>query len=340
MVKSQIKYLTIEEGENLLSEFSSLYFHQYQDPLRSVFVHQPCFTCSLNGELVAFAILEMHRFRKASIWLGPIIKVGANTNLIWEALFQEVRKFKIGHLTLQTENIFIYNDVCKYLSKAKGPKLIRIQAGMSTAIKKLTGSEEDIFQSYSKHHQKEVQISKKKELKIRIVDTQKDFAPLVDLFLLMFKQKNIHHYPNELNDRLWGEFNYILHSKNGKVLIAEKDGKLVGGSIELFVKGASFYVFGATDKNVKLPISYGLLHYSFITLVDQGIECFDFGGYQQVENDEQFAKVSQFKGGFGVETKKYPERLILNTGGLIGNLIEMLISLRNFLLKQLGKHVS
>ncbi len=340
MLKSKISYLTLEEGEELYSAFDGIYFHQYQDPLRSVFVHQPCFTCSLNGEVIAYAVLELHRFRKASIWLGPIFKYETDKAQVWIEFFKQLRKFRISHLTLQPEKNEVFESTLNFIKKSNGPSLIRTHWGMSTAIKKLHGTEEEIFNTYSKHHQKEVQNARKKEIKIRPVESKEDFEKLVQLFLLMFQQKKIHHYPSELAKRLRGEYDYINYSGNGKVVLAEKDGNLVGASVELYAKNSSFYVFGATDKNVKFPVSYSILHTSFISLVQKEIIYFDFGGYQQDEPDEQFAKVSKFKGGFGVDTRKYPERLIINPGGISGKVIENLLVVRNIILKALGKHVS
>jgi len=340
LLKSKISYLTLEEGKKLYSAYDGIYFHQYQDPLRSLFVHQPCFTCSLNGEVIAYAVLELHRFRKASIWLGPIFKYETGKTEIWTEFFKEIRKFKISHLTLQPEKNEIFESALHFIKGNNTPSLIRTDLGMSTAVKKLQGTEEEILNTFSKHHQKEVLIAKKKEINVRPVENNEDFEKLVRLFLLMFQQKKIHHYPSDLIKRLKGEYNYIKYSGNGKVVLAERNGKPVGASIELFAKDSSFYVFGATDKNVKLPVSYSILHNSFISLIQKGILHFDFGGYQQDERDEQFAKVSKFKGGFGVDIRKYPERLIINPGGINGKIIETLLVVRNTVLKALGKHVS
>ena len=340
MLKAEIKYLTLEEGINVFEQFKLINFHQYQDPLRSVFVKQPCFICRTNDAIVAFAVIEKHKFRKASIWLGPIIKPNFDKNLIWKEFYKELKKSNIAHLTLQCENLEDYQSAYTFLSKDSSAKLIRKQFGMSTAIKKLEGTETTIFESYSKHHQKEVQISQKKNIVLKHVETEEDFEKLVQLFLLMFQQKKIHHYPADLRKRLQGEYNYIKFSGNGRLVLAEYDGSTIGASIELFTKDSSFYVFGATDKRSKLPVSYKILHNAFISNLQIGINYFDFGGYQQDELDLQFAKVSKFKGGFGVETKKYPDRLIINTGGIQGVIIEKLIVVRNLILKLIGRHVS
>ena len=188
MLASKIGYLTLEEGKKIHASLDSIYFHQFQDPYRSFFVEQPCFTCTKNGKVIAFAVIEMHRFRKASVWLGPVFLDDTDKNLIWPEFFKQLRKFKINHLTLQTEKQDVFESAHAYVLANNGPKLIRLHWGMSTAIKKLEGTEDEIFKSYNKHHQKEVVIARKKEIAIKPVATAAEFDKLVDLFLLMFQQ--------------------------------------------------------------------------------------------------------------------------------------------------------
>ena len=105
MVESKLTYLTIEQGTELSAVFKNLGFHQYQDPLRSVFVHQPCYTYSVDGTVVAFAILELHRLKKASIWLGPVFNSEINKDLIWDDFFKQLQ-YKIQNTSYYIQIIW------------------------------------------------------------------------------------------------------------------------------------------------------------------------------------------------------------------------------------------
>jgi lipid II:glycine glycyltransferase (peptidoglycan interpeptide bridge formation enzyme) len=339
VITSQINILSKEEAFKLALAFTGIDHHQFQDPLRSIFVDQSCFTCKIEDEYVAYAVIDFNRFKRASLWFAPVIKKNLDVDPILKELFKCLAEKGIWYLVFQPENNEISEKMQIFLNRSKARKICSLK-GWATAIKSLNLPMEQLFKNFTQNHRYCINRAKKNGITTKSVQSEEEFGKLLKIFHLMYEQRKIHYYANDLTKRLMGEFSFINESRKGNVIIAEKDGNILGGIILIYSGNSAFYTYGAMDKNEKLPVMYAAINHALSEVSKQNIPYLDFGGYLTDDSDSQFLAVNRFKNGFGVEIVQYPDKIIIATSLIKGYFIHLIVKLRNSLLYLLGKHVS
>ena len=336
--RSEIVPLNQELAEKLLELSSEKSLHQYQNPKRGSFIHQHCFVCIKNNSVIGYAVIELNRFHRSECWFGPVVFNSNLAALFWNDFKVQLKKNNIWQLTIQTYSNDEFDLTLKSAIKV-GFLPNKIQ-GWATAVKEISLPIETLIKGYDAKHRYSIERAKKQSLTTEIITEQAEFEKLIQIFLTMFGQRQIHFYPSQLIQKLKGEFNYIRSTGNGLVIGSYKESQLLGGIILLFSGSTALYAYGAMNKNDKEPIMHLAIHQSFKLLNELGITNFDFGGYFIGNDDEQFIALNRFKTRFSVTPVIYPSRLELNTSKFHAELLKLLLSIRNRYLKLKNKHVS
>ncbi len=336
--RSEIVPLNQELAEKLLDLSSGRTLHQYQNPQRGSFIHQHCFVCIQNNAILGYAVIELNRFHRSECWFGPVIFNPNLAALFWDDFKVQLRRNNIWQLTIQTYSNEEYDLTLESAIKV-GFLPNKIQ-GWATAVKEISQPIEKLIKGYDAKHRYSIERAKKQGLTAKLITDQVEFEKLIQIFLTMFDQRQIHFYPTQLIQKLNGEFNYIQSTGNGLVIGSYKGSQLLGGIILLFAGSTALYAYGAMNKNDKEPIMHLAIHQSFKLLNELGITNFDFGGYFTGKDDEQFIALNRFKTRFSVTPVIYPSRLELNTSRFHAKFLKLLLSMRNRYLKLKNKHVS
>ena len=335
---STIIHLTPELGSKLLELSDGILIHQYQNPLRGAFICQHCFISVRQGKVIGYAVIELNRFHRSECWFGPILLDRRNVSYFWTDFHRQLKAHGIWQLSLQPltdQDSEIFQDLVKNLKF-----VYCLKQGWATAIKDISPPLDLLLKGYDPKHRYSIQRAKKLGITSRVISDVKEFESLIRIFLTMFDQRKIHHYPSQLASRLRGEFKYFQYSGNGLVIGSYKEETLLGGIVLIISGSTALYAYGAMNKNDKEPVMHAAIDHSFQLLKEIGITTFDFGGYFLGQDDEQFIALNRFKTRFSVTPVIYPSRLELNTSRFHAKFLKLLLSMRNRYLKFKNKHVS
>ena len=336
--KSLHQYQNPERGSFIPHLVWERFLHPYQDPVRGAHIGQSCFVAVENRQVIGFAVIELNRFHRSECWFGPVLLGHGKEKLFWEHFHRQLREAGIWQLSLQCLSEADWAQVQKivFLSGFH----VNESIGWATAVKDISQSIQELYKGYDSKHRYSIERAKKLGLTTKKIDDLNEFRNLIQIFITMFDQRQIHYYPDHLQKKLLGEFEYIQATGKGMVLGSYKNEKVLGGIVLLFSGSTALYAYGAMDKNDKEPVMHAVIHHSFELLKGYGIINFDFGGYFIGDDDAQFIALNRFKNRFGVIPVLYPSRLVLSTSPLRAKVLFGLLWLRNKYLSLRNKHVS
>lgn len=312
--------------------------HHWQN-LKWAQVHQhPCIKIFDKDILVGYAVVEIHRLNKVSIWMGPVHKKTIPLEKVMDCLLEACAKEKYREVNYQPLNATQAGALDKALDKISNIKT-STKLGWATGIKKLETTNDLLLKSFSENHRRSLKKGIKLALEVKKIESIKETKTVLDLFHLMYKQRNIHFYKKQLDKKIVNELKFVIDENGGFAVGVYKEEKLVGVIILHTNKVASFYIYGASDQSIKEPI----MHLAFLEGMNQtnklGLQYFDFGGYERSERDDpQFSKINQFKAGFGVDVIVYPDQTNIYFNKYNALLLNAVTKSRNAILKLKGKH--
>ena len=307
--------------------------HVSQNPRLALYSGNHYFAIRSGEHILAYAIIEIYRFKKVYLEFGPVSSGEVSRKLIFNLLFETLKNNGYWYLSFQAEN-------ADWLTSIEPDRIIQQTAGWATAFKQLDTDAVKLWGTLHQNHRRNIKKATKEGIVPVRIETEADFKVLIGIFHRMYAERRIHYYQADLEKELWALFQYITATGNGIVLKAELNGQVLGGIIVTCDSNGAFYNFGASDRKTKCPVMHLLFMKAFEILINKGIYQFDFGGYAVGTKDAQFAALNQFKDGFGVQIKTYPVRLIIGTSKIGGKLIFLLMGARTKLLRSMGKHTS
>ena len=316
-ITSELVYLEVGAFTVQLDEaFKGTFCRSAQDLYRSIFFHQPVFICRIDGELEAYAVIELHSLKRASLWHGPIIKNNLNT----EVILHELRKCALANGIWQLMIYPLNFEVTQGLSSLFARKLVfklGSSKGATVAVKDISQPKEAILKSYRRSLKDNLKKASKHQVEIVKITTQETFEEWVELVLGMYAHKGIQINKTATRTLLINEYRYIQETKRGEIVGAKYDGKLVGGEMHFITRNVVALIHAATDKNVKLPILQPIVNQVILEAHENGVQFCDFGamtkGNDQADAKEQkdWDGFTYYKTTFGIDVVEYPDTLSL-----------------------------
>lgn len=170
-----------------------------------------------------------------------------------------------------------------------------------TLVKDIKGSEREIFDSFSKNKRRDIRIAEKNGLLIK-EGSPEDFFQLKKEYLL---KKFI--FP--IGTRKEIKLTCNAFKEKAEILVAEQEGKIVGGALLLFCdKTAYYWQAAASDKGKKL-LAPTLIVWEAIKLAKKmKCENFDFEGIydERFPENHSWLGFTHFKEGFRGKEVEFP----------------------------------
>ena len=331
---ASIGYLNATEQESIAQVFTDTVYHSSQDPYRSNFNGQPVFICKKGDAIVGYALIELNSLKRGTIWFGPVYNAEAAVEDILNELLKACKAYGIWALTVYPKDDAIA-QVIEKLSRSKAMYLIDKQPGLCVAIKNLERASEDIKSNYSRGLKRNLAKAVQGNVVIEELNDAKDFDQLVQVFIGMYQHKQIPIDPHDTRTQLVNEFDYVTSTKRGHAIVAKKDGKVVGGIIQLYTSKVAVYIHAASDKSCPFPVLHAAVDYGFSLCKARGIAYYDFGSYFPATKEEQFIGINNFKTSFGSDIVQYPPIMTYTSSwmkALLYRALQKIITIINALL--------
>lgn len=270
-------------------------FSQEQLPGWHKHAHQrPCYHLFYKGgTMVAVATVLETKGRLARIQFGPLVVSQSIAADVLSRLSQHYQRLGFWSLYIQS------NDTQPMLLNTTESKCTSAFDAYSWSTIWVDLSREDLFSSFSKHHQRMVKKAQKLGLEAKILQ-EEDLESFNSGYCAMYKHRG--HILNVSQQLRMLKNRYKILTENGLgMLYGAYDGEVLIGGIMVAVQGSHwFYVQGfASIEYRHLPVNHYLFHELFILAQIQGFKVFDMGGYNRFAKEgDQVYSINQFKKGF------------------------------------------
>jgi lipid II:glycine glycyltransferase (peptidoglycan interpeptide bridge formation enzyme) len=270
-----------------------------------------------NNNIVAYAKIKEKKGRMASITFAPLVVNTSYLQLTIEYIidyYKEKRFFFIS-IQLPYTNEEVPVESMAQLNQAFNICYREEALNWATLLIDINKDEQQLMDSFSKHHKRAVKKGLDNNLLIKPIDNLGDCLLLADIHVKMYRNRKL--TIDEKQNRLKFEalFRLFTSTDNGFMLGTYWEDKLIGGLVIAFQHNTAFYYSGATDPDYKhLPQSHLTFYESMKLAKNKGKQWFDMGGYDtNATPDKQTHHINQFKDGFGGQLLKYvPTLFVVN----------------------------
>jgi peptidoglycan pentaglycine glycine transferase (the first glycine) len=275
-----------------------------------------------DGKLVAYAQGFVRKLPFGFSWLQiprALLHEACSMKHETQLLIDEIRK--IG----ETEKtVFARFDFQKN-AELESPKLRGAKEEnfpLATLIIDSTKSEEEIKASMKSKGRYNIRVAEKHGVE---VGESKDVGEFFQLLEKTTERDGFSAHTKDYYQKLLDTF-----GENGKLLVAKKDGKAIGGIILTFAGDTCTYYYGASDHEFRNLMAPYLLQWKGIQLAkERGCKFYDFLGIAPPESmNHHLAGVSSFKLKFGGEIVEYPDPKVLVLKSLAYNFFKIVKGLR------------
>jgi Acetyltransferase (GNAT) domain len=143
----------------------------------------------------------------------------------------------------------------------------------------LAPGNDELWQSFRKTTRYEIRRSEHQGVVIRFAQDDSDLQEFQRIYFEMANKKN---FPAVEPSHLAHVLRWIVNEKGrGALLLAFKEGTLLGGTLVVRAASRSWYVFGATTKDDRLSAGHLLQWHAIRWAKDHGCADYDFGGYRE-----------------------------------------------------------
>lgn len=270
-----------------------------------------------NQEVLCFANILISKngpFKVANINFGPAFKE-------YEVLIESIQFL---HNYFSTHG-YIYFSIQLGIYTSEKTELLEYKINKSLKVKyyfepgnlwsslsvDLTRPEAQIFNSFSSAHKANIKASYKKGLKVTIQKDNYDHNPFIDLYIKMYKFRNLPINEKEVIYSINNIFEFITkYNKGIYVSIFDKDCQ-VGAFVVIFQGTNARYFKSASDPERR---DLSILHLGMFEAIkyckENGYLSFDLWGYNHfVDDNNQIFHVNNFKRGFTDNFTFFPKRM-------------------------------
>lgn len=170
-------------------------------------------------------------------------------------------------------------------------------------VLELGGTEEQLLSEMKPKHRYNLNLASRKGVTVR----EGGKEDLIAIYQLLLETAGRNRFRLHPQDYYWQLFDR-LHPEHLKLLLAEYQGKIVGGMLLSLFGGTAVYLHGGSSQNHREVMAPYLLHWEAIRLCQKlGFKEYDFGGVApEDEPAHPWAGISRFKKGFGGKEVVYP----------------------------------
>lgn len=175
-----------------------------------------------------------------------------------------------------------------------------------------------IQSSYSKGHKSSI----KKAIKdgVHIIPYKKEYInEIVVVYIKMLKSRNIFTKSEAYwKEKIYSLCNYIEDPKNGFLLLAKLNEKIIGFCLFVSQGNSIRYYMGASDPEFKnISVLHAILNEAIAFSKTTSYRYFDLWGYNHYATEEdQVFFINRFKKGFGGEFTFYPKKMYISLNPL------------------------
>jgi len=182
------------------------------------------------------------------------------------------------------------------------PTLARTRPPKKTSIIDLSLSQEDILARMKPKTRYNINLAKRKNIKISWSKSEKELRNFWKLNLDTSKR-------NKFNSHSFSHYLNIIKTccadprNRAEIVLARSSGKVISANIILFFNKTAYYLHGASSDEERNTMSTYLLHWNAIERAKKECcEVYDFWGVDK----KKWPGVTYFKEGFGGKEKDYP----------------------------------
>ncbi|MEQ8323870.1 MAG: GNAT family N-acetyltransferase [Vicingaceae bacterium] len=312
-----------------LSEFSI-----FQNPvlLRALYPDRKiCLcTCRSKGHLVAYALIA-ERHRRASVFLGPVVKNDSYFSSIVLAIAAHYHKKNYGELIVQPP--LLEND--SHIEKIALGKFKIIQGNQyfnwATLIVELGKEDGEIAAQFRENHRRSIKKSLDLGMKVEPIESRAGALQLATLHDRMYQMKGLKKEVDQTK-KVYSDLLTIFQNEPnlGFFLGVYLDKELIGGVVNLCSGNSCCYKFGISDQTQKkFPVLHLGIYESMKEAKKRGFNYYDLWGYSKVgENEDQLARINHFKLGFTKNIVDYPLSMHLMLNPFVNALLQSALYLR------------
>lgn len=182
----------------------------------------------------------------------------------------------------------------------------------SSLMLDLQNEEEQLLRNMSKGHKSDIKKAGKLGMKTIEDFTPEQFDAFIEIYTRMHYERKLPQHPQGSDFYLRSVLGFFKEFKTGTfILVADSDGKILGGVALAFQQSTVRYLKGASDPAIRnLPILHLALWEGIRKAKANGFKYFDFWGYNHfVGEADQLFFINRFKKGFGGKFIFYPKKM-------------------------------
>ncbi|MEI7595844.1 MAG: GNAT family N-acetyltransferase [Bacteroidota bacterium] len=314
-----------EELENFIQEFGNVSI--WQTPLWNEVVllesNQTWFILKENKKISAFCVV-IERIVIARITFGPIYKEEKSGFEILESIYNYYKKGFIGLLYIQPEIMCsgIFNSS---LTEKLNCRVKKTTTTWATKLINLSQSEEAIYSKFNQNHKRSIKKAKDAGFIVKALNPINEYVLFYGIYKEMHEHRKIQAIISD--EKIFVDLCDRLVEKNKCFIygIYDSNDKLQGAA--LFIKEGNrlIYQFGASRKEIKMPLLHLVFHKTIIDAKNNNFEHFDLGGYAKGDNiNEQTNNINRFKDGFNGELIVYPTSISVEINPIIAIFVKII----------------
>jgi hypothetical protein len=320
---------------NIFSQSNDKFFHQDPEWLILTPENRPVLIAFNDSKkIIAYAALEVKPFRTLHISFGPLISNENDAAQLITAMTKWLKKKGWWRLTVQLPITsgdhagLLLKQLREQVSFRQSERFFNWKSWWLT----IDQEPEQLFKSFSRHHQKSIKQSAKHPIIYQPVANEEKALALAELYIEMYRHRKLP--VDEIQTRqLFISLNtFIQKHQKGLMIEAILDDQLVGGVVVIFQGSNAYYYSGVTTVNYKrsIPVLYTAFYHVIKHCWKAGITTLDFGGFDSTAlPGSQLSNINRFKMGFGGELKDYPGQLVFDLNPFLSRAIENGIIIRN-----------
>ncbi len=281
-----------------------------------------------NNEILAVGTMIEHKLPLSRTYLycpyGPVFKQNISTSQkeeIIKLFLSRSRDITIDTNTkleifLRLEPRLTIEELGNYFFNLNLKSTDAIQP-RDTWVVDLKKSEADILKGMHQKTRYNIRLAEKKEVKVRVGASVKDFDIFWVLMQLTTKRDNFYSHHREYYYQLWNQFRFAKTSDQFeltiKLIIAEKDGVPLAAALFSFFGDRVVYLHGASSDQQKNIMAPYLLQWQAIKAAKEAsYGLFDFYGIapgnrkiNKSDKESCWSGITRFKKGFGGREVNY-----------------------------------
>ncbi len=239
----------------------------------------------------------------------PRVEVESSKKQVVSDLINLAKKENVGWIRIEPETESALNTIKNSLGSLAS-KLVKAPHDMQpreTLVIDISKSEEDLLSEMKQKTRYNLNLAKKKDIKI-IISREKKY---VDEFLSLVKITSLRDGIKSHEEKYYRQMVENIPAENLKIYLAEYEGKLIAANLVIFFQDTVTYLHGASDNEYRNVMAPYLLQWKQIQdAKEAGCTKYDFGGIktsdkQQVTSDKasNWAGITKFKLGFSPNTE-------------------------------------